>query len=59
MDYKYSLAVEGNNQNLEACCKLVETNVEGNSRLGVERAAGKWGPTKSNKSGAQVDSAVA
>ena len=41
VEYKYSLAVEGNNQNLEAGCKLVETDLEGNSHLGVERAASK------------------
>ena len=51
-DYRYSLVVEGNNQNLGAGCKPVETDLDGNSHLGVERAAGKWGPAKLDKSGA-------
>ena len=54
VEYKYSLVVEGNNQNLGASCKLVETDLEGNSRLGVERAAGKWGPVESDNLGAQA-----
>ena len=58
-EYKYSLVVEGNNQNLGVGCKPFKTELEGNSRLGVEQAAGKWGPAEPDKSGTQVDSAVA
>ena len=35
-EYKYSLVIEGNNHNLGAGCKPVETDLEGNSCLGVE-----------------------
>ena len=59
VEYKCTLAVEGNNQNLGVGCKPVETDLEGNNRLGVEWAADKWDPAESNKSGAQVDLAVA
>ena len=50
-EHKYSLVVEGNNQNLELGCKPVETGLEGKNHLGVERVPGKWGPTKSDKLG--------
>ena len=53
-EYKYSLAIEGNNQNLGVGCKPVETDLEGNSRLGVKRAAGKWDPAEPDKLGAQA-----
>ena len=58
-EYRYSLVVEDNNQNLGAGCQLVESNFEGNSHPRVKWAAGKWDPTESDKSGAQVDLAVA
>ena len=59
VEYKCSLVVEGNNQNLGAGCKPIETNLEGNSRLGVKWAAGKWDPTELDKLGAQASSTVA
>ena len=52
IEYRYSRVVEGNNQNLGAGCKSVETNLEGNNCLGVERAVGKWGPAEPDKLGA-------
>ena len=59
VEYKCSLAIEGNNQNLGVGCKQVETDLEGNSHLRVERAVGKWDPAESNKSGTHVGSAIA
>ena len=58
-EYRYSLVVEGNNQNLEAGCKLIEIDLEDNNHLGVERVVGKWGPTEPDELGAQADLAVA
>ena len=58
MDYKYSLTVEVNNQNLGAGCKPVETDLESNSRLGVERAAGNWDLAEPDKLGTQAGSVV-
>ena len=52
VEYKYSLVVEGNNQNHGVGCKPLETNLEGNSHLGVEWSAGKWGPAEPDKLGA-------
>ena len=57
--YKYSLAVEGNNQNLGVGCKLVGTDLEGNSFLGVKQDAREWDPADPNKLGAQAGSAMA
>ena len=59
VEYKCSLVVEGNNQNLGAGCKPVETDLAGNNRLGVERVVGKWDPVEPDKLGAHVGSAVA
>ena len=58
VEYKYNPTNEGNSQNLEASCKPVEIDLEGNSCLGVEQAADKWGPAELDTSGAQVDSAA-
>ena len=58
-EYKYRLAVEGNNQNLGVGCKLVETDFEGNNCLGVEWVVDKWGPVDMDKLAAEVDSAAA
>ena len=58
-EYRYSLVVEGNNQNLRAGCKPIKIDLEDNNCLGVEQAVGKWGPAKPDKLGAQADSAVA
>ena len=48
-EYRYSLVVEGNNQNLGASCKPFEIDLEGNNHLGVERAADRWGPAELDK----------
>ena len=58
-EYRYSLVVEGNNQNLGAGCKLVEIDLEDNNYLGVEQAIGKWGPAEPDKVGAQAYFAAA
>ena len=55
-EYKYSLVVEGNNQNLGAGCRPVETDLASNNRLRVERVVGKWGPAEPDKLGAPADS---
>ena len=52
VEYRYSLAVEGNNQNLGAGCKPVAIDLGGNNHLGVERAVDKWDPAKPGKLGA-------
>ena len=58
-EYRYSLVVEGNNQNLGEGCKSVEIYLEGNNCLGVERDVGKWDPAEPDKLGAQADSVAA
>ena len=50
-EYRYSLVVESNNQNLGAGCKPVETDLESNSHLGVEWVVGKWDPAEPDKLG--------
>ena len=40
-EYKYGLVVEGNKQDLEACCISVDIDVAVNNCLGVERAVDK------------------
>ena len=52
VEYRYSLVVEGDNQNLGAGCKPVKIDLGGNNRLGVERAIDKWDPTELGKLGA-------
>ena len=59
VEYRYSLVVEGNNQNLGVGCKPVETDLEGNNRLGVKQVVGKWDPAELDKLGTRVDSVAA
>ena len=56
VEYRYSLVVEGINQNLGAGFKPVEIDLEDNNCLGVEQAVGKWGLAEPDKLGAQANS---